>query len=97
MDEHAMSAAIAIVLIFAVAIFAFRKIGIWSYFLGAVGLLIGLGELASEQITGKSLSQDFWVYIEQYPLKGWLLIAFLGLVCCIWLLHLAWKQIRRKS
>lgn len=92
-----MSAAIVIALIFAVAIVLFRKIGIWSYFLGAVGLLIGLGELASEQITGKSLSQSFWAFHQEHEATGWFLIAFLGAVCCLWLLHLAWKQIREKS
>lgn len=92
-----MTVAIAIVMIFAIGIAAFWKVGIWRWFLAAFALFIGAWELISIHVTGKSLSQDFWVYIEQYPLKGWLLIAFLGLVCCIWLLHLAWKQIRRKK
>lgn len=92
-----MTAAIVIALIFLVAFIAFRGVGIWSWFLLAMGVAIGVGELVSIRLTDLSLSQSFWAYIEQYPLKGWLLIAFLGLVCCLWLLHMAWKQIRRKS
>lgn len=92
-----MSAAIVIALIFATAIFAFRRIGIWSYFLAAVGLLVGIGELVSIQRTGKSLSQSFWAFHAEHEASGWFLIAFLGLVCCTWLLHLAWKQIRGKK
>lgn len=90
-------AAIAIVLIFAIGIALFWTVGIWRWFLGAFAVFLGAWELISIHVTGKSLSQSFWAYHAQHEAMGWLIIAVCGLVCCIWLLHMAWKQIRRKS
>ena len=92
-----MTVAIAIAVIFAVGIWLFWDIGWWKWFLLSFGALLGGWELASVTVTGKSLSQSFWAYHAQHEVMGWLIIAVCGLVCCIWLLHMAWKQIRRNK
>lgn len=87
---------IVICLIFLVAFIAFRGVGIWSWFLLALGALIGLGEVASLAVTGKTLTQTFWAFHQANPTQGWLLIALIGIASCLLMVHLAWKQIRGK-
>lgn len=89
--------AIVIAAILIGAIVVFWEIGLWRYFLMCFAALLDGYELASVKLTGKSLSQSFWAFHQQNETEGWLIISGLALVCCLWLLHLAWKQIRRKS
>lgn len=88
---------IVICLMVFAAVYNFRKVGIWPWFLLSFGILVGLGEVASLAVTEKTLTQTFWAYHAANPAQGWLLIAMIGLAACILMAHLAWRQIRRKS
>lgn len=92
-----MTDTIVICLIVAAAVYSFRKVGIWPWFLICFGALVGLGEVASLVVTEKTLTQTFWSFHQANPAQGWLLIAMIGLASCILMVHLAWKQIWRKS
>lgn len=47
----------------------------------------GLQEWLSIAQTGQSISQHFWVFDSQYPLKGWVIIGSMALMWISLLIH----------
>lgn len=74
------------------------KKGMW-YWVGtvsAMGICLGLGELASKLGTGNTLSRNVWnLSLED----GWSLLIICGCTILSWLIlqiHLSWKRITKK-
>lgn len=79
-------------------IFAVKKKQGFIYWVGTVafmGVCLGIGELTSKLITGKTLSSNFWAFSLDDPGSA---IAIIGCMAIAWLLlliHLSWKMLKR--
>jgi len=89
-----MDGLIAVVIIVGLY-FAFRKIGYWKWVWLSIALLVGGWEVFAILTTGKTISQQYWVWADSSP-WWWapaLLVALGGMGLA---LHLVWKRIRRR-
>lgn len=88
--------ALVIILALGGLLWAFWKLPWWRWFWIFVAILLGGFELASELCLGKTISQQFWEFHALHPATGWTAIAALAAFCILLVLHLAWKQLRRR-
>lgn len=92
-----MLEAIVMLLIFGALIYLFRGIGLWSYFFASLALLVAGFEGASYLILHKTLTQTWWAYMVDHVAGGWLRLGLILFAIVVLIVHLVWKQIRRKA
>jgi hypothetical protein len=74
------------------------KKGMWFWVgtVSAMGICLGLGELASKMGTGATLSRNVWDLSLADPMS---LVVVIGCMVVSWtllMIHLAWKRITKK-
>ena len=90
-----MDAIIAIVVLVGILALWWR-LKWWRWFWIALVALLGGFELTAKLVTGKTLSQQFWAYIQVHSVYGWVMVASLILGGVGLGVHLAWKQIKKR-
>ena len=63
----------------------------WAWLWLAIAGVVGIAELWAKLATGKTLSQRFWAYRKEHPVRAWMLIGVLTLAWVGLLVHLTWK------
>lgn len=88
-----MSDALIAVLVVAafIGLFLWAGLSSWALTFGFIAGVVALSEGISVWRTGRSLSQRFWAWRHEHPVKAWVIMVALAGAWLGLLVHLMWK------
>lgn len=76
-----------------------KKRGFWFWVgtIATMGIMLGIGELSSKLLTGKTLSSNFWEFSLNDPGSAIVILICMLFAWILLIVHLAWKMIKDRK
>lgn len=92
--SDAVIAVIAVVIL--VLPFALARLWHWVGLILSIAGVVALWEGIAIWSSGLTVSKQFWAFSLAHPILAWGMLGLLGVAWVGFLLHLAWKMLRKK-